>query len=493
MSTERKGLVLGVYAPENEGGNGVLTPATQNFQGQVKDGSLANLLEVSGLDHKKGKSRVFYGINESFPSIAVVSLGKKSAGFNELEEVDEKRENIRAAVASGVKQLQDAGVNVIHVDPCGDPEAAAEGAGLVTWAYDALKEKKSPKVELQCFTEGADDTSSVQSLWNRGSILAEGQNFSRLLMEAPANVITPTGFTELAKEYLSNLANVTVHVRDREWAEKMKMNSFLSVTNGSWEPCKFLEIIYNGGKPGDAPFAIVGKGVTFDSGGISLKPPASMDEMRADMGGAACTLGSIFTAAKLELPVNVHGFMPLCENMPGHKATKPGDVVTAMNGKTIQVDNTDAEGRLILADALCYAQTFKPSGIIDMATLTGAMMVALGSSASGVFSSSTELWDIIHKAGHRSGDRVWRMPLFRHYTRQVTETALADLNNIGSGGRVGGACTAAAFLREFVEHDKWMHIDIAGVMTNKKEVAYLGAGMSATRTIVEFLSSLAMK
>merc|ERR1711976_116201 len=260
--------------------------------------------------------------------------------------------------------------------------------------------------------------------------MGEGQNFSRRLMEPPANVMTPTRFAEVISENIGPLDNVTVTVRDRAWAESQKMGSFLSVTNGSDEPCKFLEVEYKGGKDGDAPFAIVGKGITFDSGGISLKPPQGMDEMRADMGGAACTLASIYTAARLKLPINIMGFMPLCENMPSGKATKPGDVVTAMNGKTIQVDNTDAEGRLILADALLYAQTFNPSGIIDMATLTGAMMVALGSSAAGVFSNSTELWNVLQKAGGRTGDRVWRMPLFKHFTKQITESQLADVNNI---------------------------------------------------------------
>lgn len=189
----------------------------------------------------------------------------------------------------------------------------------------------------------------------------------------------------------------------------------------------------------------------------------------------------------------ISGLAPLCENMPSGKANKPGDVVRAKNGKTIQVDNTDAEGRLILADALCYAHSFKPRAIINAATLTGAVDVALGSAAAGVFTNSDWLWERLQKASIVTGDRVWRMPLFQHYTKQITECALADLNNVGKYSRSGGACTAAAFLREFVTADHWAHLDIAGVMTNKDEIPYLRKGMSGrpTRTLVEFVAGLA--
>ncbi|KAG7221896.1 hypothetical protein INR49_016922 [Caranx melampygus] len=261
------------------------------------------------------------------------------------------------------------------------------------------------------------------------------------------------------------------------WIEEQQMGAFLSVSKGSEEPPVFLELHYNGSPDStQAPLLLVGKGITFDSGGISLKPSSSMDAMRADMGGAATVC-----------------LAPLCENMPSGKATKPGDVVTAKNGKTIQVDNTDAEGRLILADALCYGHTFNPRAIVNVATLTGAMDVALGSAATGVFTNSDWLWEQLHKASVVTGDRVWRMPLFQHYTRQVTDSQLADLNNIGKYSRSGGACTAAAFLREFVTAPHWAHLDIAGVMSNKDEIPYLRKGMSGrpTRTLVEFAARLA--
>ncbi|KAI0221061.1 Cytosol aminopeptidase [Lamellibrachia satsuma] len=489
MSDKRRGLVLGVFEEEN----GVaLTKSAQGFR-DSKAPKLQELITLSGLAAKKGKCRVFCGLDETYSNVAVVALGKKGLGYNELEEVDEGRENVRSAVSAGVRVLREYGVSSVAIDPCGDAEAASEGAHLSLFSYDDLKaaDKRKLAVDLTCYTDHSDSPDSTEGSWRRGALMAEGQNLACLLMESPANVMTPTRFAEVATEKLGNLQNVDVRIRDKAWAESQKMGAFLSVSRGSREELKFVEVEYRGGDANSPPIAIVGKGVTFDSGGISLKPPANMDAMRADMGGAACTLSAVYTAAKLHIPINVVALIPLCENMPSGCATKPGDVVTAMNGKTIQVDNTDAEGRLILCDALCYAETFQPRVILDMATLTGAMMVALGSGATGVFTNSTEVWQTMLKAGSRTGDRVWRMPLFKHYTKQITESQLADLNNIG-GGREGGACTAAAFLKEFVSNKHWMHLDIAGVMSNKAEVSYLNKGMAGrpTRTIVEFLAEM---
>jgi len=487
-----KGLVLGVYQGDNE--DVVLTRATKGFNSTKAD--LTNLINVSGLaaKAKTGACRVFYGVDPEYSAVAVVCLGKQDAGYNEQEELNEARENVRVAVASAMKKITESGVKSVHIEPCGDAEAAAEAATMVLDIYDDLmtgdKRKKAPTVF--CYTAHCQDAASVEASWQRGVILAEGQNLARRLKEAPANVMTPTKFCQIAQETAGKIPGISVSVHDKAWAEAKGMGCFLSVARGSDEPLRFLEVTYSGGKQGDAPFALVGKGITFDTGGISLKGPPKMDEMRADMGGGACTLASIYTAARLQLPINIKAFVPLTENMPSAHATKPGDVFTSMSGKTVQVDNTDAEGRLVLCDALTYAQTFQPSGIIDMATLTGAMGVALGSAATGVYSNSRALFDIIHKAGTQTGDRMWRMPLFNHYTASMTDAPLADLNNLSSVKPAGGSCTAAAFLREFVTHDKWMHLDIAGVMMNKSEVSYIPKGMSGrpTRTIVEFLNLL---
>ena len=356
------------------------------------------------------------------------------------------------------------------------------------WYYDELKSEKYKKPKLSVSLANVSNDTGLQAKWNRGVILADGQNLARRLMETPANLMTPTIFTETVSKIAEPLG-IKVVIRDREWAQSKNMGSFLSVAQGSDQPPKFLELHYNGDpKNGSKPLALVGKGITFDSGGISLKPSAKMDQMRADMGGAANVVAAIITLATLKAKVNVVGFTPLTENLPSGKATKPGDVFTASNGKTVQVDNTDAEGRLVLADALHYAHEFDPRAIVDLATLTGAMRVALGSAATGVFSNTTEYFKIMESAGVLTGDRVWRMPLFADYTKQTTDGPLADLNNIGSKSPAGGACTAAAFLKEFVTHPNWMHMDIAGVMSVTDEIPYLCKGMAGRplRTLVNF-------
>ncbi|XP_030841471.1 cytosol aminopeptidase-like [Strongylocentrotus purpuratus] len=485
------GVVVGVY--EDEASDGVIFTPEATKVNERTQGQLGEHVNRYCQNLKKGKGRVFYGLNEELSKIAVVSLGKQSAGVNDLEGVDEGRENIRTAVATGVRQLRDAGCKTVIVDPCSDAEAAAEGSLLSVFEYDELKAESSrkPKVNISLLNE--DNSSEYHDGWRRGETLANAQNFARTLMEMPANKLTPTSFSEIAhnKRQRTDLP-ITIQAHSRKWAADKKMGAFLSVAKGSDEPPIFMDVRYNGAPQGVDPLVLIGKGVTFDSGGISIKPAAGMDLMRGDMGGAANVLAAMFAMASLELPVNVVGLIPLCENMVNGSAVRPGDVVTAMNGKTIQVDNTDAEGRLLLADALCYATTsFKPTVVIDLATLTGAIDVALGSAATGVFTNSQQVWDMLQQASVSTGDRVWRMPLFNHYTKQVTEAHLADVSNIGKYSRSGGSCTAAAFLREFVtDNTKWAHLDIAGVMQNKDEIPYLGKGMSGrpVRTLVDFVS-----
>ncbi|XP_018099436.1 leucine aminopeptidase 3 L homeolog isoform X2 [Xenopus laevis] len=484
-TSAKKGLVLGVYEKEKEEESLILTTAGENFDNAVS-GKLRDQLSRSGPALKKGKSRIFYGLHEDFSSIVVVGLGKKSIGVNQQEIWNEAKENIRAAVSVGCRQMQDMEIAQVEVDPCGDAQAAAEGAVLGLFEYDELKKKKKKAVTTHLH-------GSEHKAWEKGVLYAEGQNLARHLMEAPANYITPTKFAEIFEQKLASMdSSVKVFTRSKPWIEEQQMGAFLSVAKGSEEPPIFLEIHYSGSSDASQPpLVFVGKGVTFDSGGISLKPSSGMDAMRADMGGAATICSAIMIAAKLKLPINIIGLAPLCENMPSGGANKPGDVVKAKNGKTIQVDNTDAEGRLILADALCYAHSFNPRAIVNAATLTGAMDVALGSAAAGVFTNSSWLWTHLQEASVITGDRVWRMPLFEHYSKQVTESALADLNNIGKY-RSGGACTAAAFLKEFVTAPHWAHLDIAGVMSNKDEVPYLRKGMSGrpTRTLIEFATRL---
>lgn len=394
-----------------------------------------------------------------------------------------------------MRSLRELGIKSIDLDPCGDAKAMAEGATLSKFTFDELKQenKRQGPISIKLHEiSGKSGSSSVRNLWKAGCILGEGQNFSKELMETPANLLTPKLFTEKITEKLSRISSIEIIIREKSWIEEMKMGAFLSVAQGSCEQPYLLEMKYFGAEnKNDPPLLLVGKGVTFDSGGISIKPSAGMALMKGDMGGAATVTGALETIARLGLPLNVVAITPLCENMPSGNANRPGDVVKSMSGKTIEIDNTDAEGRLILADALIYSHSFNPQSIINVATLTGAIDVALGAGATGVYTNSQELWGHIEKAAYTSGDRMWRMPLFQLYNKQV-QSDWADLLNVGKKPRSGGSCTAAAFLKEFVTCDSWAHLDIAGVMQNTDEVPYIGKGMSGrpTRTIVELASRL---
>ncbi|KAI4486156.1 hypothetical protein M0802_012498 [Mischocyttarus mexicanus] len=435
----------------------------------------------------KGRAKVFWGLDENdYTGVAVVNLGKLNLGVNVLEEIHEGKEKVRAAAAAGCRALNASEIKDIQLEPLGDAEAAAEGAVLSTWYYQGSKNKEKRDILPRVSLYGVEG----QNEWQKGVIKATAQNWARKLADTPANLMTPTIFANEVSSALNTL-KISVKVHDKEWAEQKKMGSFLSVSRGSLEPPKFLEISYKGAGDNEAPITFVGKGVTFDAGGISIKPASDMDEMRADMSGAACVAASIKAAAELKLKVNIIGLVPLTENLPSGSATKPGDLVVAMNGKSIIVDNTDAEGRLILADALCYAHEFKPKFILDIATLTGAMRITLAGAATGVFSNNNELFETLKKAGIASGDRVWRFPLWKHYTDEVTKKIkAADVGNIAKC-KGGGSCTAAAFLREFAGDDvPWMHLDIAGVMgPGNDDLPYIPAGMTGrpTRTLIQFL------
>jgi aminopeptidase len=257
-------------------------------------------------------------------------------------------------------------VKEVYVDDLGNATAAAEGALLSNFKFQPYKAKK---VEFPDIFAAGEESEA----WKKGVVYGNAQNFCKTLMDTPANYMTPTIFCDTVKAKYEGLSNVELQIHDEAWAKKEKMNLYLSVSAGSSEPPKFLEITYNGNPSSKKPIALVGKGITFDSGGISLKPGSKMDQMRADMGGAANVASAIWALASLKVKVNVKGFIPLCENMPGNKATKPGDVIIGRNGKSVCIDNTDAEGRLILADALSYASDFNPLWTLDIATLTGAV------------------------------------------------------------------------------------------------------------------------
>ena len=313
--------------------------------------------------------------------------------------------------------------------------------------------------------------------------LANGMALTRELGDLPPNICTPTYLADTAKKMAKEF-KLGIEVLDRKQLEALKMGSFLSVTNGSVEPPKFIVLKHMGGKTKDAPTVLVGKGITFDTGGISLKPGANMDEMKYDMCGAASVLGTFRAIAEMKLKLNVIGVIPTCENMPSGSATRPGDIVTSMSGQTIEVLNTDAEGRLVLCDALTYVERFKPAVVVDIATLTGACVVALGNHNSGLFTRDDDAHDQLANdllaAGKRAGDTAWRMPLGEAYNDQL-KSNFADMANIGTPG--GGSVTAACFLERYTRKYTWAHLDIAGTAWKS------GAAKGATGRPVPLLTA----
>ena len=341
--------------------------------------------------------------------------------------------------------------------------SAAEIVGNSLYRINDHKSaRKPPAPSLARFgiaVESRGDRAQAERGLEHGQGIVVGMAFMRDLANEPANVCTPTFLANAARNLSREYKSVRVQILNEADAKRLKMGSFLSVTNGAEEPAKLIVLEYRAGERGAAPVVLVGKGVTFDTGGISLKPPPGMDEMKFDMSGAASVLGTFKAVAELGLPINLVGVIPACENMPSATATKPGDIVRTMSGQTVEVLNTDAEGRLILCDAITYARRFKPDVLIDVATLTGACVVALGNHFSGLFSNNDELALALEQAGQRADDRAWRMPLGEEYGEQL-KSNFADFANVA--GREGGAITAACFLWKFTDGLNWAHLDIAG-------------------------------
>jgi leucyl aminopeptidase len=354
------------------------------------------------------------------------------------------------------------------------------------YRYDATKSKKdAPQngVKKVAFAMPAAESSAAKSALAQGVALANGIDLTKDLGNLPSNVCTPTYLANTAKKLAKDFG-FGIEVLDRKQMEALKMGSFLSVTKGSDEPPKFIVLKHMGGKAKDAPTVLVGKGITFDTGGISLKPGANMDEMKYDMCGAASVLGTFRAIGEMDLKLNVIGVVPTCENMPSGRASKPGDIVTSMSGQTIEILNTDAEGRLILCDALTYVERFKPAAVVDIATLTGACVTALGHHNTGLFTRHDDAHDALAgellAAGKASGDTAWRMPIEDAYQEQL-KSNFADMANIG--GPPGGSITAACFLERYTKKYTWAHLDIAGTAWKS------GAAKGATGRPVPLLTT----
>lgn len=423
--------------------------------------AISAVLKSGDMEGKLASTLVLHQLpNVAATRVLLVGLGK-AAEFTERH----YRQVVRAAIKALPKGVQNVGFTLTEVS-IKKSDIQAKVAHLVetvldaTYVVNAVKEKKPQEHALEKVivqVEKAEIAAAEQAV-NSGASVAKGVRLAKDLGNLPPNICTPTYLGEQAKK-LAKGYGFKVEVLDKAQIEKLGMGSFLGVAQGSLEPPKLIVLQHLKGKKSEKPVALVGKGITFDTGGISLKPGAEMDEMKYDMCGAASVLGTFKAIGELDLPLNVVGIIPTCDNMPSGNALKPGDVLTSMAGLTIEVLNTDAEGRLILCDALTYAERFEPSAVVDIATLTGACVIALGNHASGLFSNNDRLANELLDAGEKSYDRAWHMPMWDDYQSQL-DSNFADIANIG--GRAGGSITAACFLSRFTKKYDWAHLDIAG-------------------------------
>ena len=449
--------IVGLYE------SGALSAAATQLDAAL-GGRIARLVKRRDTRGKAGEVLLLDVEDGHCERVLVVGLGKKDA-FGRKQY---KKALAAAAAALARTGARDA-VSFLSVEPVTETDAyyrgrlAAEAVGGALYRVPAIRSSRQPPAPaLKSFgiaVSHKDQKPEAERGLEHGRGIAAGAALTRDLANLPANVCTPTYLAKQARELARAHGSVTAEVLDEPELKRLKMGAFLSVTAGTDEPAKLIVLRYRGGEAGAAPVVLVGKGVTFDSGGISLKQPPGMDEMKFDMTGAASVFGALKAAAEIGLPLNVIGVVPACENMPSGRATKPGDVVRSMSGQTIEVINTDAEGRLILCDALTYARRLKPAVVVDVATLTGACVIALGAHTSAVMSNDEDLAAELTAAGRRAEDRAWHMPMAEEYHDQL-KSNFADFAN--ACGREGGAITAACFLAKFTDGLRWAHLDIAG-------------------------------
>ncbi len=454
-------LVLGAYRT-NAGGS-ALTRSGQAAD-KAAAGALRRSLEQGDLAGKAGSTLLLQRIaGLAAERVLLVSLGERGEyGVNAF------RDALRgAAVALKALGAKDAALYVADFAVAGRglPWAVRNAVLCVRdafYRFDQLKTQNKPTAPaLAAMTlaiAGAPVTLQAQAALKEAVATADGVDLARTLGNLPPNLCTPTELAEQARK-LAKQFKLGIEVLERRDMERLGMGALLAVTRGSHQPPKLIVLRYAGAAKKKKPLVLVGKGITFDTGGVSLKPAGDMDEMKFDMSGAGSVLGAIRALAGMRAPVNVIGVVPTCENMPGGAATRPGDVVTTLSGQSVEILNTDAEGRLILCDALTYAQRFDPVAVVDIATLTGACVIALGHVATGLFANDQRLADAIRAAGDDAWDRVWQMPLWEDYQEQLRSN-FADFANIG--GRPAGSVTAACYLARFTRKLKWAHLDIAG-------------------------------
>lgn len=451
------------------------------------DGAISHLINRGEIKGKFGELGIIHTFGK-LPAgiVAVAGLGKRQ-DFN----IDKIR-GVTGEFCRSLRKLNCHKVaTVLHgagaggVKPEASTEAITEGSLTGLYRFDRYKNPEHGDIEevLIVGTE-ENEVSVLEKATCKGRVMAEATNMARDMVNEPSNYMTPTRMTDIAGE-ITNKYNLELKVFNWEDMEAMGMGALLGVARGSAQAPKLIALSYKGDEHSDRTIGFLGKGVTFDSGGISIKPSDGMDEMKDDMAGGAAVIAALSAIAQLKPKLNVTAVIPATENLPSGTAYKPGDVLKAMNGKTIEVISTDAEGRLILADALSYAQKNGLSPLIDIATLTGACRVALGTLYTGLFGNDQRLMDRVIKASERAGERLWQMPMPEEYKEQ-NKSEIADIKN--TGNRFGGAISAALFLSEFVADTHWVHLDIAGTASSSKESGYMvkGATGVGVRTLVEF-------
>jgi leucyl aminopeptidase len=444
-----------------------LAPAAAALDEQSKQ-TLSKLLARKAASGKAAEiTPIFHPANCKIDTLYLVGCGKKDK-FNENALV-----KVVAAITSIIKKAELSDVHIALDDLEVQNRTAHWNAQKITermlaglYKYDTTKSDKNPELKLDNVTLVAKEP-GLELAIDTGRCMAHGINVARELGNLPGNVCTPTYLATQARNLAEAYDEIHTEVLDEKEMEALGMGCLLSVSRGSDEPAKLIVMQYKGAGDDQKAHVLVGKGITFDTGGISLKPAPQMDEMKYDMGGAASVLGTMNAIAELKPSINVIGVIASAENMPSGRATKPGDVVTSMSGKTVEILNTDAEGRLVLCDALTYVEKFEPASVIDIATLTGAVIVGLGHHPTAVYANNEDLQQQILEAGKAIWDRGWPMPLWEEYGEELT-SEYADLPNIGAG-RAAGSITAAAFLSKFTEKYNWAHLDIAGTAWKDKK------------------------
>lgn len=454
------------------------------------DGAISSLISRGGIKGKFGEVSIVHTLGK-LPAgiVAIAGLGKRQ---------DLNVDKIRGVAGEFCRALRKlnchkiatilhgAGIGGIELEA--SAKAIAEGAILGLYSFTKYKKPEYEGIEeILIVVREKEKVPILKSASDKGKLVAEATNLARDMVNEPANYMTPSQMAEVAKG-IAGKYNLEFKVFDREDMEAMGMGALLGVAKGSNQPPKLITLTYKGDERSEKALGFLGKGITFDSGGISIKASEGMDEMKDDMAGAAAAMTALGAIAQLRPKINVTAVIPATENLPSGTALKPGDVLKAMNGKTIEVISTDAEGRLILADALSYAVKQGLSPLIDLATLTGACRVALGTLYSGLFGNDQDLVNKFLKATERTGERMWQMPMPEEYKEQ-NKSEIADVKN--TGNRYGGAITAALFLAEFVANIPWVHIDIAGTAFSAKESGYIvkGATGVGVRTLVELALS----